>query len=60
MKPVMQFWDAKRLYFRRLDNRDITEQQRANLRLLEAMLDQAYNSGYAAAKKEVDASVKVW
>lgn len=46
-----EFWDAKNLYFRRLDNRDLTPQQRANCRLLKSLLDKAYQAGFDNGRK---------
>lgn len=42
------------MYFVDRKSRDITPDKRANLVLLEALLDQAYNSGYEDCKKGVD------
>lgn len=46
------FWDAKNLYFKRLEQRELAAQQKANLRLLEALLDQAYIAGAQDAQKK--------
>ena len=41
------YWDKKEQYFREFFSlKDLPADRRANLRLLEAMLDRAYSEGY--------------
>lgn len=47
----MTFWDAKKLYFVEMNNRTLTPQQRANLRLLDSLLEQSFQAGFDEARK---------
>lgn len=41
------FWDSKEAYFLELNSKkDLPADRRANLKLLEALLDKAYAEGY--------------
>lgn len=49
MPKELLFWDAKEMYFKRAYAMDPDAQRKAHLLLLETLLNQAFESGYAAA-----------
>jgi hypothetical protein len=54
----MTFWDAKKLYFVEMNNRTLTPQQRANLRLLDSLLEKAFQAGFDEARKTTAADTR--
>lgn len=48
------YWDMKEQYFVRVYSGNPPADRMANLRLLEALLDQAYEAGYDDCKKGLD------
>lgn len=54
MSKPRTFWDMKEQYFLSVYSGNPPADRMANLRLLEALLDKAYDSGYDDCKKGLD------